>query len=82
MNALLKDNAIPEDTGNDIIQTKTPLKDLEVVKVEDRAPSSTTTTTTTSTTTTTTTTTTTKAPTHTRNKSIFDYIINPFTGAV
>ncbi|XP_045118694.1 serine proteinase stubble-like isoform X2 [Portunus trituberculatus] len=79
MNALLKDNAIPEDTGNDIIQTKTPLKDLEVVKVEDRAPSSTTTTTTTSTTTTTTTTTTTKAPTHTRNKSIFDYIINPFT---
>ncbi|XP_063840770.1 serine proteinase stubble-like isoform X7 [Scylla paramamosain] len=73
MNALLKDNAIPEDTGNDIVDTKTPHKELEKDEVEDRAPTST------STSSTTTTTTTTSTPIPTRNKSIFDYLINPFS---
>ena len=75
MNALLKDNAITEDVGNDIVKPKIPHVESEVDQTPTSTTTSTSTTTTATTTTTAATTTTTYIPTKT--KSIFDYIFNP-----
>ncbi|XP_050693232.1 serine proteinase stubble-like isoform X6 [Eriocheir sinensis] len=75
MNVLLKDNAMPEDVGNDIAGTKTPPSKHSVGgKRTTKSP----TTTSTTTTSTTTIATTTAKPNSTKTRSIFDLLVNPF----